>query len=497
MRRAFTCLVLLSIAATAHAFTTPGTGVRWTGDDLVAQSAGAVTGGPVDFQIHETVIVAVGDTLDFSHATFTVLDTGGLLELDVHGALLSRHVVFTSANGQPGDWYGIRFRDTGPGSLLDLTGGAIEFGRYGVDVVYHDIRLHGVAIRHTLEKAIDLTGAGGEITQCTLEDNRRQAIYMTLSSSPLIEACELRRNNLDNASPYPSINIGLQGVNSPTIRACQIEGGQFMSGGIAIWNACEGLIEGNLIRHCGYGILCYSVGANPTIRDNTIRDNDIHPDTLNWGFGIACNGDNQPVIEGNLIVGHWYGIAITGGAEPDLGHDDALPGQSQGGNILFGNGLGDQVYAIFNNTGNPISAEANWFGQDVQTLEEVEDVIWHAADDAALGPVDYDPSFFGWIELGAAPVVPALDLHGAAPNPFNPRTHVRFTLGTAAPVVLEIHDARGRRVRTLRPGNLAAGPHALLFDGTGDRGAALPSGVYLYRLRAGETAATGRMQLVR
>jgi parallel beta-helix repeat protein len=320
---------------------------------------------------------------------------------------------------------------------------------------------------------------------------------MTLGSSPLIEACELRRNNLDNTNPYPYINIGLQGVNSPTIRACLIEGGQFMSGGIAIWNSSQGLIEDNLIRDCGYGILCYSVGANPTIRGNTIRDNDIHPDTVYWGFGIACNGDNQPVIESNVIFGHWYGIAITGGAQPDLGHDAPQPGQSQGGNVLFGNGLGGEVYAIFNDTSNPISAEQNSYGQDVQDLAQVEDVIWHGADDPALGMVDFAPSFFGWIELGVAPAAPALELHGAAPNPFNPRTRLRFTLGEAAPVLVEVFDARGRRLRTLRLGVLEAGSHEVLFDGVGDRGQALPSGLYLYRVRAGDAQSTGRVQLVR
>ena len=88
-------------------------------------------------------------------------------------------------------------------------------------------------------------------------------------------------------------------------------------------------------------------------------------------------------------------------------------------------------------------------------------------------------------------------MHGAAPNPFNPRTRVAFSLGEAARVELVVHDLRGRRVRTLRTATLATGRHELLFDGTGDRGEALPSGTYLYRLRAGSSEVTGRMQLVR
>ncbi len=498
MRRAFLVLALLAVAAATHAYTTPGTGVRWTCADLVANSGGAVTGSGNDFDVHESVVVALGDTLDVTHfSTLTFQDTSGLVELDIHGALMAFQATFTSAGAQPGDWYGIRFRDTGPGSLLQMERCTIEYGRYGVDVVYADIDLLRVTVQHTLEKAIDLTGAGGTIRECFLYDNRRQTIYMTLSSSPLIESCQLRRNNLDNSSPYPYINIGLQGVNSPTIRGNTIRGGQHMSGGIAIWNSSEALIESNSIKDCGYGILCYSVAANPTIKGNSILDNNIHPDQVNWGFGIACNGDNQPVIQGNLITGHWYGIAITGGAQPDLGHDNAGPGQSQGGNMLFFNGLGVETYAIFNNTSNAISAEGNWYGEEVWTLGDVENVIWHGVDDLALGMVDFDPSFFGSIELGAGDVARPLELHGVAPNPFNPRTEVRFTLGKASDVILEIHDARGRRVRTIRAGVLTAGRHELLFDGTGSRGEALPSGVYLYRLIAGGTQVTGSMQLVR
>ena len=73
-------------------------------------------------------------------------------------------MTFTSAGEMPGDWYGIRFRDTGPASLLDIEGGAIGHCRIGVDVVYHDIRLVGVTVawknRMDLSLAISL-GRGG------------------------------------------------------------------------------------------------------------------------------------------------------------------------------------------------------------------------------------------------------------------------------------------------------------------------------------------------
>ena len=96
---------------------------------------------------------------------------------------------------------------------------------------------------------------------------------------------------------------------------------------------------------------------------------------------------------------------------------------------------------------------------------------------------------------------PAADLRpllSAAPNPFNPQTQVRFDLPVGAEVTLDVHDARGRRLRRLidnRPH--AAGAHALEFDGRDDRGRAMPSGTYLLRLRAGRDAVSHKLTLVR
>ena len=135
-----------------------------------------------------------------------------------------------------------------------------------------------------------------------------------------IQGNTIYENNYQNSSPYPFINIGLQGVNSPIIINNTITGGNEMSGGIAIWNDSNGEIINNVIENCGYGILCYQQNASPYIKNNIIRNNTIHPDTLNWGFAIACNGSNAPVITGNIIEGNYYGLAIINGAQPNVGN---------------------------------------------------------------------------------------------------------------------------------------------------------------------------------
>ncbi|RMG69260.1 MAG: T9SS C-terminal target domain-containing protein [Calditrichaeota bacterium] len=70
------------------------------------------------------------------------------------------------------------------------------------------------------------------------------------------------------------------------------------------------------------------------------------------------------------------------------------------------------------------------------------------------------------------------------PNPFNPSTSIRVALPQAARVQLVIYNALGQEVRRLADGVLDAGYHTFRWDGTGHQGAALPSGIYFYRMEA-------------
>ena len=87
---------------------------------------------------------------------------------------------------------------------------------------------------------------------------------------------------------------------------------------------------------------------------------------------------------------------------------------------------------------------------------------------------------------------------GASPNPFNPRTAIRFALADDANPRLRIYDLRGRAVRTLEPGWLPAGEHRVIWEGTDDNGRSVASGNYLVRLEgAGQQRPALRITLVR
>jgi glucose/arabinose dehydrogenase len=74
------------------------------------------------------------------------------------------------------------------------------------------------------------------------------------------------------------------------------------------------------------------------------------------------------------------------------------------------------------------------------------------------------------------------------PNPFSRQTTIEYSLPGDAFVRLAVYDDLGREVRVLVNGREEAGDHSVRFDA-----AALPKGIYLYRLRAGEFSASGRM----
>ncbi len=83
------------------------------------------------------------------------------------------------------------------------------------------------------------------------------------------------------------------------------------------------------------------------------------------------------------------------------------------------------------------------------------------------------------------------------PNPFNPETNIRFALPNTAEVKLEIYNLLGQRVRLLVSGLYNSGVHTARWDGKDDAGRSLGSGVYFYRIEAGQFNKTQRMVMMK
>ncbi len=83
------------------------------------------------------------------------------------------------------------------------------------------------------------------------------------------------------------------------------------------------------------------------------------------------------------------------------------------------------------------------------------------------------------------------------PNPTRGLTEIPFGIAEDAHVRLEVYDLRGRQVASVVDAAMPAGSYKVTWDGRDSLGAALASGVYFYRLRAGDTVLSRRLTLTR
>ncbi len=123
----------------------------------------------------------------------------------------------------------------------------------------------------------------------------------------------------------------------------------------------------------------------------------------------------------------------------------------------------------------------------------------------ALEEVDLDRSLYTFgqiavVTLKATETLPSgrhVRLSQNSPNPFNPRTTIRFTLAEESPVELAIYDLAGNRVKELVNATRAAGTYSVVWEGRDASGMEVPSGVYIYRIVTDKGAEVRRMLLVK
>lgn len=114
-----------------------------------------------------------------------------------------------------------------------------------------------------------------------------------------------------------------------------------------------------------------------------------------------------------------------------------------------------------------------------------------AARRTGIGDGDADPT-------PDTPPLPTTALHPNRPNPFNPGTRLEYSVGAMGTVTLAVYDIAGHRVRHLEgPRDRAPGTYASVWDGRDDAGRALPSGLYVVRLRVGAVQESRTVTLLR
>lgn len=78
------------------------------------------------------------------------------------------------------------------------------------------------------------------------------------------------------------------------------------------------------------------------------------------------------------------------------------------------------------------------------------------------------------------------------PNPFNPTTNLEFGISELGFVKLKIYDMLGKEIKTLVNETKPAGKYTVTFDGSN-----LPSGIYFYKIEAGDFTQVKKMMLIK
>ena len=83
------------------------------------------------------------------------------------------------------------------------------------------------------------------------------------------------------------------------------------------------------------------------------------------------------------------------------------------------------------------------------------------------------------------------------PNPFNPDTRIKFALPKKEYVSIEVYSASGELIKRIVSGDFEAGYHYAEWDGKDPSGNQAASGIYFYRIKAGNFTDTKKMLLIR
>ena len=286
--------------------------------------------------------------------------------------------------------------------------------------------------------------------------------------------------------------------SSPTVSNNRIKmNSAVIGGGFYCQMFSNPIISNNIISiniaRKGGGILCLS-NSNPNIINNTLSQNMAD----NLGGGIYCK-DSSPVAINTII---WANIAFEEGSQiyiesgdPIFTYCDIEGGWPNEGNIevypIYRDSASGNHHLMSTYCGDPYDSPCIDVGCPA-ILDSVLDCDWGLgelrSDMGAYGGINYQMD----IDDQKLEVPDQFILEQNYPNPFNAVTIIRHTLPKASNVTIEIYDILGRKVETLVNEYKQAGTYKLGFDAS-----ELSSGIYFYRLQAGDFSESKGMILLK
>ncbi len=398
------CLLSLSFTTTAQ-ISTPGTGVHWNMDSLVAHYPTAINNyldnGEEFYEISTDIFVARQDTLLIENLNLLLGDTAQLETSNAH--LVIDNVQISGLESDTFPRWRVDSSTVSMQGVHFLKGGGISY-------IDSDFQMDSVTFKQTLHlengvgAAVSLFRSRGEISNSTFVETSSAAISSGVNAGIgiLVKNSKFLRNNTSNKNT-PQLNFGdtAEG-DSITIIGCTIIGEQIKAGGIGVLNftqkATKVILKKNTIENNRYGITLIGSNITASIQDNIIKGNNIQNKPMLGGSGINLYGDESLVayIGGNTIEGNLWGLTIQASdaeeyvapiaylSEPDK---EDLPYPTTQ-NSFIENGNNGVIYALYNTNDDTIYARENYW--NATDSAAIEDMIYHRNDDSNLGLVIYD-----------------------------------------------------------------------------------------------------------
>ncbi len=468
----FTLVFLFLFASIPHVtaqYTTPGTGVDWTLDDIANASPTTITVSGNTYTLLEDIIISASDILRIDTNLTLQIESG--VRVTVFGAFFVEANATTITAVNPANPYnGFRFEQL---SEINIQNATIEYGG-GLQVLTEDFVLNNSILQFNVSGAasggvVALSRGIPLITNNTFLFNATPAISSAANTqvSAIIFNNHIEGNNQTNNN-RPQINMGAtRTLDTLKIIQNTIIGDRTkeQTGGIAVANLVGGtllvIIEDNIIKDNRYGITIVGPNSYGEITNNIFEDNDTQGNPNLGGSGINLNaptGDMQIMATGNQIRRNLWGVTIQGPVNANFG-DDA---DNMGMNVFAENGNNGEIFALFNNGPNTILAQNNCWVEDGEgTLAEAESVIFHIVDDATLGEVIFDPVFCD-TTAGIEDVLLANFVFYP-----NPAKDIITFINNVNFQTLEIYDVQGKRMYFMP---ISQGENNVVLN--------LPSGMY-------------------
>ena len=167
----------------------------------------------------------------------------------------------------------------------------------------------------------------------------------------------------------------------------------------------------------------------------------------------------------------------------------------------------DEMGAVSDTT----MSTAGWFptigelaGDQIEDEVDFMTYTWtvYAADSwdttaASNGPRTLTIDVSGLLALDGVDLPTVFALHNNYPNPFNPVTNINYDIPEVSQVSLEIYNISGQKVRTLAQGHHEPGRYRIEWNATNDYGNPLSSGMYIYRINAGDFVSVKKLILMK